>query len=227
MPPTNDERTRSTGPASSACTSRVRSSSNTRADLEPREVRAEADVLADAEADVVVRTGGRSRNDVAVGEDLLVAVRRRIEQAQRSGPARIVWPRSARSAVAVRQNWITGVVQRTISSTAGSTSAAFACSRFHSPGFSMNASMPPVIALRVVSLPATTSRNRYESSSTGGSARAVDAAVRDLAHDVVAGCRARRRSADLVEVGEHLEARAARASPACRRRAGTRDPRAR
>jgi len=53
---------------------------------------------------------------------------------------------------------MTGVVQRTISSTAESISDGARLSFASSDGFSISARSPPEVALRVVSLPATTSR---------------------------------------------------------------------
>ena len=52
---------------------------------------------------------------------------------------------------------ITEVVQRTVSSTAPSTSPGSELSVFHSPGLSRKHWMPPVIALPVGAFPATTS----------------------------------------------------------------------
>ena len=86
------------------------------AQLEAGEVGAEAEVLADAEAEVRVGRAVDAEGERLV-EDLLVAIRRRVEQAEFS-PAGMCWPRSSTSWIGVRQNWITGDVQRTISSTA-------------------------------------------------------------------------------------------------------------
>jgi hypothetical protein len=55
---------------------------------------------------------------------------------------------------------MTGVVQRTISSTAESTRVGSERSFSSWSGFSISASNPPLMALRVVSLPAMTSRKQ-------------------------------------------------------------------
>jgi len=66
----------------------------------------------------------------------------------------------------VRRKWITGVAQRTISSTAvGAMRSKSAIHRARSAGKSVSALMPWLIALRVVSLPATTRRMKNDPSS--------------------------------------------------------------
>ena len=103
-------------------------------------------------------------------------------------PARIVWPPSSMSRVAVRRKWITGVAQRTISSTAvGATAREVGHPRRGAAsGKSVSAFMPWLMALRVVSLPATTSRMKNEPNSGGRQALAVDLGVHQRRGDVVA-----------------------------------------
>ena len=81
-------------------------------------------------------------------------------------PAAMRWPDSSVSSVAVRRKWITGVAQRTISSTAvrvWASKSPYQRSRWS--GCSVSAFMPWLMALRVVSLPATTSRMKNEPNS--------------------------------------------------------------
>ena len=151
-------------------------------------------------ADARSRCGGSGwrsiRNANGVVEDLLVAVRRGIEQAQRLSPARIFLPRSSKSSVAVRQNWITGVVQRTISSTAGVDERGIAAQ----PLPLARGSRGTRAGRRSSRCASSRCRRRRAGSSTraarpAGSARAVDRAVGDHAHDVVAsGLRAALRA---------------------------------
>ena len=78
-------------------------------------------------------------------------------------PALIVWPRSSVSRVQVRANWITGEVQRRISSTAVSTASGSSMRSFSRSSWSRCSSKaitPPLAALRVVSLPAAIIRRR-------------------------------------------------------------------
>ena len=89
-------------------------------DLAPREVRAEAVVRAGAaEADVLVRRAARRRSGRGRSNDVLVAVRRVVPEHDLLARARSSGRASSVSRVAVRRKWITGVAQRTISSTAG------------------------------------------------------------------------------------------------------------
>ena len=60
------------------------------------------------------------------------------------------------ASVAVRVKWLTGLTQRSISSTASGTRSRLALSFSHSLGRSARASRPPLMALRVVSFPAST-----------------------------------------------------------------------
>ena len=76
---------------------------------------------------------------------------------QHASPLRTLVPRTSTSSTAVRQNWTTGLTQRTISSTAAGTRTGLRRSFSSSPGFTISASRPPEVALRVVSLPATMS----------------------------------------------------------------------
>ena len=224
MPPTKDERTRSTGPASSTCSSRSRRWREGGAQLEAREVRAEADVLAAAEADVVVRRAVDAE-DVAVREHVLVAVRRGVEQAG-SARRRGSSCHAARSrASACGTNWITGDVQRTISSTAESRSAGLALQ------------LPPLA--RVLDEGEHAARHGVarglvagddEQQVVGeqlevGQRLAVHRAVRDDAHDVL-GRPLPALVGEVLEVGEQLEARLLERLLG-RAASGTRDPSAR
>ena len=74
----------------------------------------------------------------------------------------------APSWVQVRRKWITGVAHRTISSTAVTASPSKSdCHRAICSGWSVRAWSPWAMALRVVSLPATTSRMKNEAISAG------------------------------------------------------------
>jgi hypothetical protein len=65
--------------------------------------------------------------------------------------------------------WMSGLTQRTTSSTALGSSETSRCSLRSSPWCWMNASIPPLVALRVVSLPAITMMRQRASTSIGGS----------------------------------------------------------
>ena len=82
-------------------------------------------------------------------------------------PLRICLPPSSMWASAVRRMWARGVCQRTISDTMLSTSAGLARSLSHSAGLRCSASRPPVMELRVVSLPPTISSTRLPRNSSG------------------------------------------------------------
>ena len=86
----------------------------------------------------------------------------------------------------MRVKWMIGLTQRRISSTASGSSSGWSRSRSHSPRCSENASSPPLIAFRVVSLPASTISSQYESSCYFGERLAVDLRVEQLADQVVA-----------------------------------------
>ena len=75
-------------------------------------------------------------------------------------PALIGLPPISASAVAVRRIWITGVCQRTISGTRLFTSSGLARSFANWSGNWLSPNSPPVIELRVVSLPPTRNRIR-------------------------------------------------------------------
>ena len=68
-----------------------------------------------------------------------------------------------------RRKFITGVTNRSISSTADGRSDRSLRSSSHCSGWSKNAAMPPEIRFRVVSLPATVSRRKNNSSSSSES----------------------------------------------------------
>ena len=95
----------------------------------------------------------------------------------------IVTPPISVSANAVRWKQCTGVAQRTISSTAVSGRSRLNSS--HWSGFSKNAFMPCVIALRVVSLPATASRMHEERELDVAHGLAVDVGLDQPGDDVV------------------------------------------
>ncbi len=101
-------------------------------------------------------------------------------------PALIGWPPTSVSSVAVRRKWITGVPQRTISSTAvfeWASKSPYSRSRWS--GKSVNAFRPWLIALRVVSLPATTSRMKNEPNSCAVSCSPSTSACHHHRGDVV------------------------------------------
>ncbi len=78
------------------------------------------------------------------------------------------WPPISTSFVTVRRKWITGVAHRTISSMAvGATPSKSASHLRRSSGKSVSAFMPWLIAFRVVSFPATTSRMKKDANSAG------------------------------------------------------------
>ena len=70
------------------------------------------------------------------------------------------------SVVATRDMLTTGLFQRNISSTAPGISVGSSISRRHWSGWLINARVPRAIRLRVVSLPATSSRNEKLSRSS-------------------------------------------------------------
>ena len=78
-------------------------------------------------------------------------------------------PRSSKSSVAVRPKWMIGLIQRTTSSTADGSSDGSRCTLRSSSWCSMKASMPPLVPLRVVSLPAMTMIRQNVSTSMNGS----------------------------------------------------------
>ena len=87
-------------------------------DLAARELRAEAEVRPRAaEADVVVRRARRRRTGTGASKTASSRFAELYHMTTFS-PARIGWPAIVVSAVAVRRKWMTGVAQRTISSTA-------------------------------------------------------------------------------------------------------------
>ena len=152
-------------------------------DLQLGQAGAQAVVRAQA---AVAEVGVRVAADVessGLVEDLLVEVGRPVEQPSR-WPALICWPPSSTSAVAVRWNTVTGVAQRTISSAA--VSGRDALNSSHCSGWSRKASMPCVMALRVVSLPATASISTKKPNSSSDSFVPVDLGADQLGDDVVA-----------------------------------------
>ena len=82
-------------------------------------------------------------------------------------PFLIGLPASSVSASAVRRMWASGVCQRMISGTALSISAGLARSLAICSGCWCSASTPPVIELRVVSLPPTISSSKLPRYSCG------------------------------------------------------------
>ena len=145
-------------------------------DLAAGQVGAEAEVRARAaEAEVVVRRAADVEAERVV-EDGLVAVGRGVPE---HDLVALVERRGRRCAapswVTVRRKWITGVAQRTISSTAVGASAV----EVGQPaglllGVLGEGCRPWEMALRVVSLPATTSRMKNDASSGGRERLAVD-----------------------------------------------------
>ena len=81
-------------------------------------------------------------------------------------PAAIFWSPSTVSSATVRRIQITGEAQRTISSMAlGASPAGSACHSARWSGCWVSANRPWLMALRVVSLPATTSRMKKDATS--------------------------------------------------------------
>ena len=127
-------------------------------------------------------------------------------------PARIGAPRSSQSSVAVRVKWLIGVTHRRISSTASGSSSGCSRSFSHSSGNREKARSPPLIAFRVVSLPASTRSSQYDEQLRLGERLAVDATRQQLAHEVVARLGPALRD-QLLEVRVQLAARAADGVP--------------
>ena len=92
-------------------------------------------------------------------------------------PSRMRCPRISTSAVAARAMCVTGLVQRSISSTAPGISVGSSTSLWHSSGCSMSANVPSAIRFRVVSLPATSSRKAKFSRSSSVSLAPSTSAV--------------------------------------------------
>ena len=92
-------------------------------------------------------------------------------------PSRISCPRISTSTVAARAMWVTGLHQRSISSTAPGISVGSSTSLSHSSGCSMSAKVPRAIRFRVVSLPATSNRNAKFSRSSSVSLAPSTSAV--------------------------------------------------
>ena len=88
-----------------------------RLDLDAREVRAHADVLAETEREVRVRAAIDAERERIV-EHVFVAVRRREVERELVAGARSSTPRTSQSSVATRVKWLIGLTQRRISSTA-------------------------------------------------------------------------------------------------------------
>ena len=125
-----------------------------RADLHAGEVGAEAEVAAEAEGEVAGRVLPADVEAERVGEDLVVAVGRRVREVaagRRAGTSR---RRSVNGSWQVRMKCFTGDTQRMSSSAAWSISSGCACSSSSWSGCSIRASRPPAIAFDVVSCPA-------------------------------------------------------------------------
>ena len=100
-----------------------------------------------------------------VVEDGLVAIGRLVEQQDLLALGDPVAASSV-SSVAVREKLMTGLTKRQISSAMVANDSGSSRSRRHWSGNRLNAHMPPEMALRVVSLPATSriTRNMVSSS---------------------------------------------------------------
>ena len=107
----------------------------------------------------------------------------------------------------MRVKWMIGLTQRSISSTASGIRSGWSRSCSHSPRCSENASSPPLIAFRVVSLPASTISSQYDEQLHLGERLAVDLRVEQVADEVVARF-APALLDELAQVGVHLAARA-------------------
>ena len=115
-----------------------------------------------------------------------------------------------------------GETQRRISSTAPGSRSGWARSFSHSSRRSWKASNPPLIALRVVSLPASTKSSQFGEDHLVRRRLAVELAVDELAHQVVPG-----PAAALFDQAFEVDVQLARARDwrsgrPSRRRAGTR-----
>ena len=205
MPPLTAEFRRSTGPATSNDSSRASRWRKTVSISTPGEVRAHAEVLAEAEREVRVRVAVDAERERVV-EHLLVAVRRRRRRARRCSPARILTPRTSASSVAMRVKWMIGLTQRRISSTASGSRSGSARSFSHCVavlGEREQAAADRVAGGLVAGLDDAARSTRGAACSVSGCA--VDLGRDELAHEVVAG--SRRRSFDqLAEVGVQLAA---------------------
>ena len=140
-------------------------------DLRPGQVGAEAEVGPEAEPHVGVGIPIDPER-LGVVEYILVPVGGLIEE-QDPFASFSSTPCSSWSSVTVRVNENTGLTQRTISSTAESMSSGWASRSSRWSGKRLNPRSPPAMALRVVSLPATTSivQNISSSSSVSWSTR--------------------------------------------------------
>ena len=185
MLPLTAELSRSTGPASSNRSTAAEQMAQDHLDLDAREVRADAEVLTEAEREVRVRrpVDAERRTDRRT--------RPRRGSPTRSTSASCSPARIAHAAELAVLGGDAGEVADRARPTAGSRrprSAAAPAGRrsfSHSPGCSQNASSPPLIALRVVSLPASTNSSQYDEELLVGERHAVDRAADQLAHQVV------------------------------------------
>ncbi len=92
-------------------------------------------------------------------------------------PSRMCCPRISTSTLAARAMCVTGLHQRSISSTAPGISAGSLTSLLCSSGCSMSANVPSAMRFRVVSLPATSNRNAKFSRSSSVSLAPSTSAV--------------------------------------------------
>ena len=98
-------------------------------------------------------------------------------------------PANVVSRVTVRRMCITGLAQRMISSTADALSPSrSACHRRFSSGNCVNAHMPWLMAVRVVSLPAAMSRRKNGPRSSGGIASPSTSACTSVVVRSSSGC---------------------------------------
>ena len=169
--------------------------------LEPRQRGAEAEVLAEAEADVALRVARRRRS----GRDPGSAARRgspsraAAPRSRRPGCAR---PRSPRPRCASRNTSWTGESKRTASSIRLGTRLGSAATRASCSGWSSSAAVAFPIRFVVVSLPATSSSVTNCTSSIGE--RPAPSFDRDELADQVVGRLLAPHARDADDVRRHL-----------------------
>ncbi len=167
-------------------------------DLQPGQVHAQAQVrAAAAEAQVPVRAAPDVER-VRVGRTPPRPGSPRRTTAPPCRPARIAAPPSSVSAAAVRRMKCVGQLHRITSSVAVSSSPGSARSRSHCSGYWQKASTPWAMAIRVVSLPATTriekklsrsvslSRSPSTSAPTSLDSRSSPGSAQPPGHDLAA-----------------------------------------
>ena len=194
MLPLTIELRRSTGPDDLERLQAREQVAEDRLELDPRDVRAHAEVLAEAEREVRVRAAIDPERERIV-EHLLVAVRRReVERDLLAGAdrhaAHLAVLGGGAGEVADRADPAQDLLDR-VGQQLGIAPAASPTR----PRCSENASRPPLIALRVVSLPASTRSSQYETScSSVSGAPSISPRISSLTRSSCGSCAALRRS---------------------------------